>query len=357
LSSFAETYDRYRPRPPQALLELLTRLAEVERPELVIDLGTGTGLSARAWTGRAERVVGIEPDDAMRAVGEARGGGVEYVAATAYATGLPDGCADIVTCSQSLHWMDPEPTFAEVARILRPGGIFSAYDYDAIPVIHPEVDAAYDAVMEAAKELRKQTGRISPWTTRGPLWKADHLQRMRDSGRFRFTREFVVHSVEEGGAERLIGAARSMGAIEMHKDELPLAELERVARRAGLGRVNAGGLGDHGSRVYGVPWPCSGGQRGGERRRRSGFRDSGPSPSQRPRSCPRTFQDGRSTNRSHGKPIFPPRGGMRTPRTAHPQAPSPAAEAAAATTGSLASRARLFGAALPDSAAPRESRR
>ena len=167
----------------------------------------------------------------MRVVAEARGGGVEYVAASAYATGLPDGSADIVTCSQSLHWMDPEPTFAEVARILRPGGIFAAYDYDAIPVIHPEVDAAYDAVMEAAKELRKQTGRISPWTKRGPLWKAEHLQRMRDSGRFRFTRELVMHSVEEGDADRLIGGARSMGAIEVHKDELGLDELERVARR------------------------------------------------------------------------------------------------------------------------------
>ena len=231
MSSFAESYDRHRPRPPQALLDLLTRLAEVERPALVVDVGTGTGLSARAWAGRADRVVGVEPDDTMRAVAEARGGEVEYVAATSEATGLPDACADIVTCSQSLHWMEPEPTFAEVARILRPGGIFAAYDYDAIPVIHPEVDTAYAAVMEAAKELRKQTGRISPWTTRGPLWKAGHLQRMRDSGRFRFTRELVMHSVEEGDADRLIGGARSMGAIEMHKDELPLAELEAAARR------------------------------------------------------------------------------------------------------------------------------
>jgi SAM-dependent methyltransferase len=36
----------------------------------------------------------------------------------------------LVTCSQSLHWMEPEPTFAEVARILRRGGVFAAYDYD-----------------------------------------------------------------------------------------------------------------------------------------------------------------------------------------------------------------------------------
>jgi ubiquinone/menaquinone biosynthesis C-methylase UbiE len=231
LSSFAESYDRYRPRPPQALLDLLTKLADVERPALVVDLGTGTGHSARAWAGRAERIVGIEPDDAMREVAEARGGGVEYVAASASSTGLPDACADIVTCSQSLHWMEPEPTFAEVGRILRPGGIFAAYDYDPIPVVHPELDAAYEAVMEAAREARERTGRISPWTTSRPLWKAEHLQRMRDSGRFRFTRELVMHSVEEGDADRFVGGARSMGAIEVHKDELGLEELGALARR------------------------------------------------------------------------------------------------------------------------------
>ncbi|HEV8250958.1 MAG TPA: class I SAM-dependent methyltransferase [Gaiellaceae bacterium] len=231
MSSFAESYDRYRPRPPEALLELLARLAGVERPALVVDLGSGTGLSARAWIGRADRVVGVEPDDAMRAVAQARGGAVEYLAATSAATGLPNDSADIVTCSQSLHWMEPQPTFAEVGRILRPGGLFAAYDYDPIPVIHPELDAAYDAVMGAAKALRDRTGRISPWTTTGPLWKADHLQRMQDSGQFRHAREFVLHSIEEGDADRLVGGARSMGAVEVHKDEVGLEELERVARR------------------------------------------------------------------------------------------------------------------------------
>ena len=41
--------------------------------------------------------------------------------------------------------MEPEPTFAEVARILRPGGVFAAYDYDWPPVVDPELDEAFDA--------------------------------------------------------------------------------------------------------------------------------------------------------------------------------------------------------------------
>ena len=230
MSSFAESYDRFRPRPPEELLDLLVRIAGGGRPALVADLGSGTGLSTRAWLGRAERVVGIEPDSEMRAVAEAEGG-AEYLAGSSAATGLPDGCADVVTCSQSLHWMEPEPTFAEVARILRPGGVFAAYDYDPIPVVHPEVEAALAAVLDAAKGLRETTGRISPWTSTAPLRKDEHLAAMRRSGAFRHVRETVLHSVEEGGAERLLGYAGSLGAVEMHRDRLPLAELEATALR------------------------------------------------------------------------------------------------------------------------------
>jgi SAM-dependent methyltransferase len=228
--SFAASYDRFRPRPPEVLLDLLVRLAGGGRPGLVVDLGSGTGLSARAWAGRAERVVGVEPDDAMRAVAEEQGG-AEFVAASSSATGLPDACADLVTCSQSLHWMEPEPTFAEVGRILRPGGVFAAYDYDPIPVVHPEVDAAFDAVLDAAKALRDETGSISPWTSRRPLWKGDHLKRLRESGRFAYAREFVLHAVEDGDTRRLLGYMRSLGAVEVHRDLLPLDELEATARR------------------------------------------------------------------------------------------------------------------------------
>jgi hypothetical protein len=32
------------------------------------------------------------------------------------------------TVSQAFHWMDPTATLAEIARILRPGGLFAVYD-------------------------------------------------------------------------------------------------------------------------------------------------------------------------------------------------------------------------------------
>ena len=62
----ASSYDRARPTPPPALLNLLTQLIQMPHPALVVDLGSGTGLSTAIWGERAERVIGIEPNADMR---------------------------------------------------------------------------------------------------------------------------------------------------------------------------------------------------------------------------------------------------------------------------------------------------
>jgi ubiquinone/menaquinone biosynthesis C-methylase UbiE len=205
----------------------------VERPALIVDLGCGTGLSTRVWCDVAERAVGIEPNTAMLAAAEPAAR-VAYVEAYAHETGLDDGCADIVTCSQSLHWMEPEPTFAEAARILRRGGVFAAYDYDWPPIVESELDQAFAAHQARRAEARRTRG----IKRGGDSWvKHEHLERMRRSGRFAYCREVVLHSIEDGNAERVVGLARSLGlpVADMSDDdleqELRIDELEHVARR------------------------------------------------------------------------------------------------------------------------------
>lgn len=43
---------------------------------------------------------------------------VRYISGFSDKTGLEDNSVDIVTCSQSFHWMNPETTLNEVSRIL-----------------------------------------------------------------------------------------------------------------------------------------------------------------------------------------------------------------------------------------------
>jgi SAM-dependent methyltransferase len=207
---FAGVYDRFRPAPPESVLDVLVHVAGTERPSLVVDLGCGTGLATRAWADRADEVVGLEPNPRM--VEQARAStdqpNVRYDEAYAAETGLPAADADLVTAFQAFHWMEPQPVLAEAARLLREGGVFAACDYDVPPVVEPEVDAAFAELFDARHEARERLGLragASSWP------KAKHLEQIRASRHFRYAREVLAHGWWETDAERLIGLAESLG--------------------------------------------------------------------------------------------------------------------------------------------------
>lgn len=158
-TGFASSYDRARPMPPSALLDLLTQLIGMPHPALVVDVGSGTGLSTAIWGERAEQVIGIEPNADMRTQAVRKvedhpyAAHIKYREGVAHQTGLPDECADIVTAAQSFHWMEPAPTLAEIGRILRPSGLFAAYDYDWPPALNWELERVYQEVDERFDEL------------------------------------------------------------------------------------------------------------------------------------------------------------------------------------------------------------
>ncbi len=231
-------YEQGRPRLPTAVADVCCQLARADRPQLVVDLGSGPGGSLLLWSGRADRVVGIEPGADMRRRAEARIAPLpdrerfELRARVATATGLPDGAADIVTCSQALHWLEPAATFAEVARILRPGGVFCAADCDWPPLIDWELDRAYRAAFAAIDARERQLG------LRPPSWdKPGHLERMRAGGWFRWAGEAAIHHVEPGDVVRLHALIASQGAVAALRAQgdtdqaLGLDRLDAVAAR------------------------------------------------------------------------------------------------------------------------------
>jgi SAM-dependent methyltransferase len=158
-------------------------------------------------------------------------GNVRFIEAYAQGTGLAEGAADLVTCSQSFHWMEPEPTLAEAARILRPGGVFAAYDYDWPPVVHWEVEAAFEELIRRVGRLRAGGGRMR-------YEKSGHLERIRAGGHFRHAREVVLHSRERGSAARIVGMALSLGPLTVllnegvSEEDVGLAALREAADRA-----------------------------------------------------------------------------------------------------------------------------
>lgn len=123
----ADAYRRHRPGYPDALFDWLLAGRPPGGVWDVVDLGSGTGLASRALAARGCRVVGVEPNDAMRAAATEDGGGPRYVRGEADATGLPDASADLVVAAQAFHWFPLLPTLREIDRVLRSGGRAAAF--------------------------------------------------------------------------------------------------------------------------------------------------------------------------------------------------------------------------------------
>ena len=117
--SVATDYDRYRPSPPPQALDWLIPPGA----RAVLDLGAGTGAVTRELTGRAPRIIAVEPDGRMRSVLTARCPEAEVLAGRGEDIPLPDASVDAVVISSAWHWLDPELAVPEITRVLRVGGV------------------------------------------------------------------------------------------------------------------------------------------------------------------------------------------------------------------------------------------
>ena len=93
----------------------------------VVDIGCGGGTYTRSWSELgAATVTGVDFSEPILATAaEAHGSlpGVTFRQGEAAATGLPDGCADVVFERALIHHLpDLAAVAAEAARLLRPGG-------------------------------------------------------------------------------------------------------------------------------------------------------------------------------------------------------------------------------------------
>jgi SAM-dependent methyltransferase len=100
----------------------------------VLEIGPGPGLTTDILRERVARLTAVEvdPDLAAKLRDRMAGTNVEVIEADATASGLPGDRFSAATCFTMLHHI-PSPElqdrlFAEVARVLRPGGVFVGTD-------------------------------------------------------------------------------------------------------------------------------------------------------------------------------------------------------------------------------------
>jgi SAM-dependent methyltransferase len=118
----AERYDRARPSYPGALVE---RIVTGSPGREVLDVGCGTGITARLFQAAGCRVLGIDPDPRMADL--ARRGGLEVEVAKVEDWDPAGRAFDAVIAGQAWHWVDPVAGAAKAAQALRPGGRLAVF--------------------------------------------------------------------------------------------------------------------------------------------------------------------------------------------------------------------------------------
>lgn len=124
-SNRVDNYIKYRPRYPDAIIAFLREEAGLRSTHTIVDIGSGTGILSELFLRNGNEVIGVEPNDEMRAAGDtllALDANFRSVDGTAEATTLPAACADFVTAGQAFHWFDAAQARTEFMRILKPGG-------------------------------------------------------------------------------------------------------------------------------------------------------------------------------------------------------------------------------------------
>lgn len=128
-SSFGNAAAQYaanRPGYPDAAIEWVLEPVRDRREIRVLDLAAGTGLLTEALHRAEVDVIAVEPDPQMRTEMQRRVFGVAVLAGTGEDIPLPDERVDVVVVGQALHWFDQRRALPEIARVLKPGGVFAA---------------------------------------------------------------------------------------------------------------------------------------------------------------------------------------------------------------------------------------
>ncbi|HEY7357103.1 MAG TPA: class I SAM-dependent methyltransferase [Ktedonobacterales bacterium] len=126
---------RYRPTYAAAVFDILAGLV-VDQPRHVLDVGCGTGLLARHFVERVERVDAVDVSEEMIEQGKLLPQGdhpnLTWILGRAEDAPLHPPYS-LITAGDSLHWMDWEVVMPRFARMLTPRGKLAVLGADQLP--------------------------------------------------------------------------------------------------------------------------------------------------------------------------------------------------------------------------------
>lgn len=160
--SLAQDYARFRSGCPPG-------------PLRVLDVASGTGLSAQGIGARAERVVACGIAPGMLRANPLR----DKALARAGALSFRDAAVDLLTCAQAFHGMDPLPAYRQFHRVLRPAGlavIWWKYEDARDPTARLVEGVLRDALGAAPPHTDMARGLELPGIAESPVGAAEEVR-------------------------------------------------------------------------------------------------------------------------------------------------------------------------------------
>ncbi len=138
-SDKSKLYESARPLYPESLYQYLSDLCASK--DKAWDCACGNGQAAENLAKIFDTVVAT--DISEQQIKNAKTlDNVEFFVSSAENTPFLENSFDLICVAQALHWFDLKSFWQEVKRVLKPGGIFSAWGY-TWPSISPELDAIF----------------------------------------------------------------------------------------------------------------------------------------------------------------------------------------------------------------------
>ncbi len=122
----SKQYSAYRPGYPQAFYATLAALGIGTAGQRVLDLGTGTGVLARAFAANGADVVGVDiaanQIEEARSLAKSQGLTVEFTTCRAEDIDFAEDHFDVIAAGQSFFYFDTEILIPKLLKALKHGG-------------------------------------------------------------------------------------------------------------------------------------------------------------------------------------------------------------------------------------------
>lgn len=147
-SELAKTYSKYRPTYPAELFEYLSSCCKEHNQAW--DCGTGNGQAAISLTEYFDKVYATDAskEQLEQAPSHPK---IIFRNEPAEKVSLSKSSTDLVTVAAAVHWFDFEKFYAEVKRVLKPGGIIAVWGYhlfNITPAIDKLLNKYYSVILK-----------------------------------------------------------------------------------------------------------------------------------------------------------------------------------------------------------------